>query len=618
MSKAVFPYESWRKGQREIAEEVRRAVDTRDIMVLSAPTGFGKTAAVIYGLLSSSADKILYLVRTVNELDPVVRELKRFRAEFTLLFSARRMCPLMTSPGSLPSVEDFWGNCRLARVKGVCDYYSNLMTIDPSVVRQHLSSHPGISAYRIAWDLAKFKKLCPFFAFRSLVDDSMFIVATYPYFFKEDVFQSFLEPYSPEDFVVVVDEAHSLLNAHTLLEYRVSKRDFENSIREIEEYAPSATSLASGLREISQIIMGISAPRIRLADKKPFLERLGDIEVVSDVVELIRMKKAEEALMSLGPQGLGRIKTHLSKIQAWMQVLVRDDSYLFAEEDERGNLWLIATPLDPSSVVSASLSRVKAAILMSGTMPPGGMVRSVLGINRNVKHVEASIAFGVTSYGSYVVTVVSDVTTAFKHRDDRMYRLIASRLATIHRGLPGLKLAVYPSYEVMYRVIERLPSEFELIVESKSTSLEEVESFLLSREPGEAILVNAVAGGKLVEGVEFIDYEGNNLLKVVAVVGIPFPQPDDYTKTHLKVIAGRIGPTTARKLVYLVGPMIKVRQALGRAIRRPEDRAAFFLLDYRYLRKDIKRTLDMPVHYVTRGSGELEEVVASVRKILGG
>lgn len=615
--RTAFPYGGWRKGQREVAEEVSKAIREGGVLFLNAPTGFGKTAAVIYGALEAGAERVLYLVRTVNEIDPVVRELKRFGASFTFMFSARRMCPLMASPGSLPPVEDFWGNCRIARIKGVCDYHARLeeKMVDGSI-RLYLDSHPGFSAYRIAWDMAKFEGVCPFFALRGLVEDSTFTIATYPYFFKRDIFESFLEPYRYEDFVVVVDEAHSLVNAHSLLEQRISQREVQGAVSELEEYVPSAKSLIEGLKKIVETMSGIRAPRIKRVEKAGFLDYLGDLEILADVVEIVRMKKAEEALNSLGPQGLGRVKTSISRILSWAEVLFREDSHLFAEEDERGVIWLVATPLDPSSVASEPLERARAAILMSGTMPPVEVMRQVLGVSREVRLVEASLAYGVGRYGRFYTILVADVTTAYRHRSDSMYRLIASRISLVSRGLPGVKLVVYPSYEVLHRVVERLPKEFELIVETRSVSLEQVESKILSHDASEPLIINSVAGGKLVEGVEFIDYEGNNVLSTVIVVGVPFPQPDDYTRSLLESMSKRMGMPTARKLVYLVNPVIKVRQALGRAIRGPEDRAVYVLMDHRYLRRDIRRALSMGFDRIVRGAGELEEALVEARRVL--
>ncbi len=605
-----FPYPEFRKGQKELADAVAEAVARGELLVVKAPTGFGKTAAVIYGLLKAGAERVLYAVRTVNEIDPVVRELKRFGARFTFLFSARRMCPLLSQPGgSAPGVEDFWAACRLVRARGSCNYYSELRAQGLEPVRELLNSAVTFSAYRLAWMVASNLKACPFFALRALVDESTFVVATYPYLFRRDIFYSLLEVLSYEDLVVVVDEAHSLVNAHSMLEERVSERELRRAAEEVERYAPEARLVSRALRSLAEWASRIRVSRLTLLDKGEVLSRVEDPALVFDAAEAVRYRVLEEALTLGSPEGLRRVRTSISRVASWLEVLSMDESSLFAEppSDGQGRTWLLATPLDPAVVVKEPLEKAKAAILMSGTIPPGDFAGEVLGVERERGFIDVGMAFGVRGVGRYYAVVVADVTTAYKSRGPEMYSAIAERVAVISRGMPGVKLAVYPSYEVMKAIVERLPLDIEVVVEERGTSMEEVEEKVLQLEGD--VLVNAVAGGKLVEGVEIVDYEGRNLVATVIVVGVPFPQPDDYTRKHLEVLASRLGEKRAKELVYLVGTMIKVRQALGRALRSPDDRAAYFLLDYRYLRRDIRQLLEVSYHRVVRGVSELEATV---------
>ncbi|MCE4610979.1 MAG: hypothetical protein F7B17_03310, partial [Desulfurococcales archaeon] len=343
MGDVEFPYREFRAGQRELAEAVEEAVREGRLLVVKAPTGFGKTAAVIYGLLKAEAGRVLYAVRTVNEIDPVVRELKRFGARFTFLFSARRMCPLLSAPGSGgPPVEDFWAACRLLRARGACGFYEELRRVGSGPVREIIESTVSFSAYRLAWEAAERLSVCPFFALRGLVEDSTFIVATYPYLFKKDIFEAFLEPLSYEDLVVVVDEAHSLLNAHTLLEERVSVRELRQAAREVERYTPEAKAVVEALESLAEWASRIRPHRITLLDKREALDRIGDPELVFDAAEAVRYRVIEEALLQGSVEGLRRVRTSVSRVASWIQVLLMEESSLFAEPPEggEGRVWL--------------------------------------------------------------------------------------------------------------------------------------------------------------------------------------------------------------------------------------------------------------------------------------
>lgn len=459
-------------------------------------------------------------------------------------------------------------------------------------------------------------ELCTFFSLSQLVEESRFIVATYPYFFRRDIFEMVFPDYSYSDFHVIVDEAHSLMEAHSLAEARITVQDLKAAVAEIKRYAPEATEAVERLSRLAGLLEA-AAPRARgsvaRGSREQALEALGDVEVYEDLAEEVRRRRLEEALAS--GASIAEVRTVTSRVAAWARSLAMDESYLFVERGEKGEVVAVATPMDPAVIVKEPLEAVRAAVLMSGTLPPEDYASGILGLERSHTYLDAVLHLGARSPASNMyVIVVADVTTMYRRRGPEMYERIARYVAMIHRAAPGLTLAVYPSYEVMEEVVKRLPLDLEVVVETRATNLAEVESKILSSEGD--LLVNAVAGGKLVEGVEFVDYEGRNLLRKVAVVGVPFPQPDEYTRAKLEALSRRLGEARARRIVYLYSTAVKVRQAVGRSVRGPEDRAAVFLLDYRFLRRDIRELLDLRFNAVARGEEGLEKALARARAYL--
>jgi len=287
--------------------------------------------------------------------------------------------------------------------------------------------------------------------------------------------------------------------------------------------------------------------------------------------------------------------------------------HLFAQK-EGEELSLTVTPLDPMVVVKGPLEKAKALVLLSGTIPPGDFLKGFLGVERSYTYFDVEMLYGpVTPRSNMYTVVVADVTSRYKDRTAAMYDRIARYITSIAENVEGVKLAVYPSYEVMHSIVERLPGKLDVIVENPQTSLSDVELAIMEEEH---VLVNSVAGGKLVEGVEFMDYEGSNMLHLVIVVGIPYPQPDDYTKLRLEALSKRMEPKEANRLVYQISAMIKVRQALGRAIRSPEDKAVFILLDDRYLRKDVKELLSIKYDRVVTGIEDFKKTLEQIKKHL--
>ncbi len=608
----MFPYREFRSGQRELAEAVKETVSGGGILAVKAPTGFGKTAAVIYGHLLAEAPKVLFLVRTVNEVEPVARELKRFGVNYTVLISPRRTCPLLRGSSSHVPVEDFWENCRIARLRGACLYYMEVDSIDPSSVSTILLNSPSsLSGLRL---IGSKLGSCPFFTARRLVRDTAFIIATYPYFFKKELFDYVVAEMgvSYGDLSVVIDEAHSILSIHSITERSLTLDMLDRAVEEIKSRVPEYKEVLDSLIALKNLISRVMERRargLRLIDKEIVFEALGDHQLILDAAEESRFRAASEALASGDASSMVSIRSPLYSVALWVETIVLDDSRVFYSGEPKP--LLLVTLLDPARIAREPLESVRSAVLMSGTLPPHGFLSRIIGLKRSIQYLDLSVTNRVGKDSVYTA-VASDVSTRYVERNRVTYSRIASYINVINTRLPGPKLVVYPSYEVMRSILDKLPAGVEMHTEDRGTS---IDSLTESLSPDDRVLINAVAGGKLVEGVEFT-INGHSIVRVVVVVGVPFPQPDDYTREQLQVVSSRLGKEGGRDYVYRYLTIVKVKQALGRARRSPSDKAAFFLLDYRYLRKDLRSMLGLRYDRVFKGVYGLAATLLEASRLL--
>ncbi len=593
-----FPYPSFRPGQKQVAELVRKTVEEGGVLYLKAPTGFGKTAAVIYGLLLARAERVLYVVRTRNELEPVVRELSRFGARFSILYSARRMCPLLKGEKP-PPPDEFWENCRLLRLKGACKYYENLVELKDvkgPVLRAIERGSP--SPYRIVEEIAALG-LCPFFALKSVIDDVNFVVATYPYLFKPDIFESVFEPHDYSDFVVVVDEAHSLMDAGSMMEERLRLRDVEAFRVELERYARDSTWGFTVAERLSSLIRRLRPPpegRLRRINKALVLEAVEDPGALADLAAEIRVEKFREAL-SAGSSAAS-VRVAAARVAAFASIASLEGVEVFVARGKGGEPELRAIPVDQCIVTREPLNKARAAILMSGTLPPERFMRDVLCIERRASTFDAELVYGASLSGRYYAIVTVELTSRYDERSEEMYTLYARYIDAVASETPGITLAVYPSYELLEKISSRLSGVTPHVEEGRESSIDEVrgEALRLLEEKGR-VIVNAVAGGKLVEGVEFTR-DGGSLVHAVFLAGVPYPQPDDYTRSVVERLEEKVGREQAEYYVFTVQAYVKARQALGRAIRGPEDRALYILGDRRYLSRKLRELMRLHYHRV--------------------
>ncbi|MDQ3282083.1 MAG: hypothetical protein M3Q69_11795, partial [Acidobacteriota bacterium] len=73
-----FPFEGMREGQQEIVGSVARAIWQRDALLVSAPTGIGKTMAVLYPAVKQSlklGKKLFFLTSKTLQQDAAVKAL---------------------------------------------------------------------------------------------------------------------------------------------------------------------------------------------------------------------------------------------------------------------------------------------------------------------------------------------------------------------------------------------------------------------------------------------------------------------------------------------------------------------------------------------------------------
>ncbi|HDN75655.1 MAG TPA: hypothetical protein ENG05_00820, partial [Acidilobales archaeon] len=270
-----FPYTTFRRGQKESIERIAKRLGST--IVLKAPTGFGKTIVAI--LSHIKAPKVLYVVRTRNEMAPVIRELKAVNEGFTIVFSGRRMCPILRNVGIEP--EDFWINCRLLREKGLCPYYERLNKVSSSSVERVLRTS-GIDPHEIVANIANKLGICPFFALSRLINNSKFIVATYPYLFKEEVFRTaFSDDLS--EYYVIIDEAHTLLNIQSLYEEVLSEPDVEAALRDVRTYS-LGKDFIDYLIKLRDLISRIKSKMLKKVEKAYVYPGEGLIQLMEDAI----------------------------------------------------------------------------------------------------------------------------------------------------------------------------------------------------------------------------------------------------------------------------------------------------------------------------------------------
>jgi len=542
----LFPYSDFRPFQKEVHDTVYRGLLEERPVLINAPTGLGKTAAVLTAAVRYLLDTetpVHYVVRTRAELEPPVRELSKILnrgidLDYVVIKSRQDMC-CYSSLKKLDYLE-FLAECNLLKRMGRCAYYP------PREVQAPLKS---VSAY------VKFlcaSQSCPYEYAKQKMDDAKLVISTYYYVFGR-------ERTDLKGRVVIIDEAHSLFDAVIQLHsIALFEGDLRTAYKEAKKYG-FLDEAAKIYRLLTFIKRGAGA-----VDVRDVLGLVADLDLDYAIWEITK-RKAEERVNPYTP---------LLLVKELRDALRGRLRYYAEVRGENSAKTLTLYPLDPTALIKESLRGVRNTVYISGTLPISLFAES-LALSEYVK-LDVSFSDFIPRQ-NYLSIIDVGVTTKFEERGEEMYLRIAERLATAINLSPGGVLAVFPSYEVMRGIRKYLKISIPHWYEGS----QEVDWESLT----DKFFIGAVARGRYVEGVEYVKDE-KNLLTTVVVVGVPYPEPSPYLDRRVEMLKPRLREK-AWSAVYLYHAVVSIRQAVGRLFRSPQDRGVLAFLDRRYAEPEL-------------------------------
>jgi DNA excision repair protein ERCC-2 len=601
MAEEFFPYSSFRPGQREVLKRIREDSGSSKILILKAPTGFGKTGiGIATGMMKPPA---IHSVRTRNEITPVLRDLKKLSTKvrgirYSFIHSAHAMCPLLNNKKIDP--EDFWLNCQILRELGLCSYYAKSLSTPEEYIEEVLASSENHvdSVRRISKELGA----CPFFSLAKLARSSDYVVATYPYVFSRDLFSTIYPDENPESFLAIIDEAHMIIDPSIIYSSEISVSRIRASINEVREYIGGDPFSEDLLDRLSKLVEErASDEKLKKVDRASMGIDEDSIDHILDISIEVK-KRAIDRVISRGSiKDVASKRVSLVKVALSLALLEDSRFEAFAYRDSQG-AWLKISAVD-HGVISEALHTYRSAILMSGTPPSKDYVKRILGLG-SVSYIDAVETGAWSPYSNMAVILTSQLTSRYIERGDAMYQLYSRYIEIIDKLLEGAKLVVYPSYEFMRRVVEKLG--WRGYVEDRESTIDD-----LVRSVKEDIVIHVVAGGKLSEGIELVS-NGRSLIKCVFIAGVPYPQRDDYIEELLKNMRKKVSDREAWDYIYNMTSSIKAMQAIGRSVRSEEDKALIVLGDRRFMSQDIRKYMGIRIGRIARNTEEFKSLIEVV------
>ncbi|MBQ7583039.1 MAG: ATP-dependent DNA helicase [Lachnospiraceae bacterium] len=619
-----FPY-VYRAGQKELAADVYKTVYHGKKLFLEAPTGTGKTLAVLYPSIKAMgegfASYIFYLTaknigaKACSDALELMRKKGGLRLKSVHIMGKDRAC--LNSVTHCNPQECAFARGHFDRVN---EALYELLTTADAFTREEIERE------------AVRREVCPYALARDLTEFSDCIICDYNYVFDSSVAlrHFFGEGKKTGGYLFLIDEAHNLVErARDMYSADLSLRQLgyvKNLIRGIDRRLSSYLNAligqldmlkeeheASGKRCIVRKEAGETGDAAsRLAGRflELMQERHGNSNESYDksgggqmALEDTLPDKTENTGVTISePAGGDRKADRFGDevIEFYFDLLHFNDVYdrldrryrIYSEMTESGDMRLRLLCVDPSHNLSEYLAYGRASVFFSATLLPVTYYMDLLVGSRDDYTVYASSVFDPDRLGVFIDT---GVTSRYARRGIEEYRKIAGHIREIISCRRGNYMVFFPSYSFLEAVYDEyvLLSEKEdgaqpdtsfCICQKEKMSEQDREDFLGEfSDEGRGVTGFCVMGGLFAEG---IDLTGERLIGAI-IVGTGLPQisnEKDILKRYFDD-NGRDGYDYAMK----IPGMNKVLQAAGRVIRTESDTGVVALLDERFDRPDHRR-----------------------------
>ena len=563
-----FPFNDYRRGQRELAVASYKTIEEGKKLYASAPTGIGKTMSTLFPSIKAvgekKAGKIFYLTAKTITREVAISSMeilakKGLKAKTVVITAKDKIC--LNQERKCNPRDCTYAKGHFDRVnKAIIDIFENENLISREVAIEYAEKH----------------HVCPF---EFVLDLSLWgdvIVCDYNYVFDPNVYlKRFFEGIG-EDYVFLVDEAHNLVDrSREMFSAEISTSSFESTIEIIgEKYQKLSKSLLK-CKDIMEAVKGNLSGLKEYYRKEEITELYYPFKKAITLLEpwLVEEKseKKYEEVLDLYFNILGYIK--ISDLY--------DEHYVtYIREDGREMIYKLYC-VDSSYLLKEAFDRGKSSILFSATLNPIEYHMDLLGAKEGDYNIRLSSPFPRENLGLLV-----DSTISTKYRDrESTYIDVVKRVESFVGEKKGNYLIFFPSHaymNIIYDLIIERNKDLNIIMQLAQMNEREREAFLRDFDKKDDLIGFAVMGGIFSEG---IDLEGEKLIGAV-IIGVGMPMIS-FERNIIRDYFNKQGEN-GFEYAYTYPGMNKVMQGAGRVIRSQNDKGSVLLIDSRYRDKKYK------------------------------
>ncbi len=579
-ARVPFAHLAWRPGQEALSQEVEEVTARGAHLLLNAPTGLGKTAAVLDGVLRSAfeSDRRVYFATARTTQQRIVEETLRRLAAAGLPLKAvsirarEKAClneVVSCRPDCCAYANGFYDKVRQQQLK------DRLWMEDGGIIT--VPDPADVEA------VGKTAMVCPFALTMDLCREADVVIGDYNYAFDPSRRIGPLAD-APGDWVVVIDEAHNLPERARGYASPVLLRD--PLLAALEGFRTDPAYLGFG-ELVEDVLAWVddaleSLPRggemalaldegVNSADVGRFAKRFEDIEL--DYLLL----KSEHPVFEDGDPYLDVVRA-VARLRSALEVAGEETVAIWRASGGTEPAGLKLLCRDPSPILGPTFGELSATIAMSATLRPVDFYASMFGLSPS-KTITSDFDSPFPPENRRVL-VIGGVSTEYRHRA-RDRAVIAAEIEAAVAAVPGNVAVFFSSFALRDEVAAEMGLTGRPVIFQERTMDEADRARVLETlAQGQNHVLMGVLGGIFSEG---IDLPGAGLLAAV-IVGPALPA----VCLERKLMSAWYQERYEHGFLYAyqVPGMARVVQAAGRVIRTPSDVGAIVLIGQRFLRHE--------------------------------
>ena len=352
-----FPFESYRKGQRELAIRVYKAITEGKKCFAEAPTGTGKTMSTLFpavkALGAKETQKIFYITAKTTTREIANNTLRIMREKGLNLRSvnitAKEKC------------------CKMEEKKCIPEYcpYANGYFDRVNIALKEALKHKEEYDLEYINKLSEEYNICPFEFSLELSNFCDVVICDYNYIFDPQASLKGILEGKAKDYTILIDEAHNLLDrGRSMYSSKIFKDDFLKLKREFKS-------------KDKGIYNSLDRANKYLIEKRKVLENLETKSLVekeepSDLYGILRgfLEKVDIYESKSSEENSNLLELYFNVYEFLNICSYYGEDFTTLYKLDGNNLELLINCLDPSRILKSIMNRFKSVIIFSATLLP--------------------------------------------------------------------------------------------------------------------------------------------------------------------------------------------------------------------------------------------------------